>query len=592
MSDTNNSNASGRKPHNYWNDLTPEQQAEREKLDKMRAEVKKNEKIAEDNRIFNDPRLYNALEGNNGNGNNKKKGKKDKAKDTEKIKQPRTYFAYKYSTDIPLAEEIILGNQSVFLQIIDGYPILKRELEILEKNIIIKPHERSELSPILPYGFKDVEEIKHFIEQANKESIHSLYKKSKSLLKTFVVAKDNDTITLLALDQVYSYFQDLFPYTHYDNITGIAGSGKGAILTYMKLVAYRVLVASNTSGANLLDIYGSNEPCQITLAEDEFDHIEKDPFKEIIIKVGVDREGVCPRTLDGNTSNRHEQYYYVYGFKLLAAENKLDSKRLGGLIDRCFQIESVKSKPKLDVKTVSAEMEKSIERQKPKYRDIIARINYLRKLLLIFRILHHEDIIEEPELNIDGRARQLTSPQISLFNSNTLNPDNSKPALREVLKSLSRFLQKKGELTKTTLDGVIYRALEKELFPSLTPRPIMDVDSNTRYLYTISHNDIIAKMIELTDGIPSTIPNEQAFYTVEHDKITYNKIYKICRERFEGYNDALGTGGSKQRALTFDKEFVEKVGTTFEIISEIKILASSSYSDEGDNLEGWEDWKG
>jgi hypothetical protein len=66
------------------------------------------------------------------------------------------------------------------------------------------------------------------------ETIHSIFSKSKSLWKHFVVAKDNDTINLLAIDQVYSYFQDLFATTHYDMITGSPGSGKGAILNTMK----------------------------------------------------------------------------------------------------------------------------------------------------------------------------------------------------------------------------------------------------------------------------------------------------------------------------------------------------------------------
>src|SRR5829696_8441894 len=40
----------------------------------------------------------------------------DKDKETIKVK---THTVYKYSTDLPLAEEILLNNESVFLQIID-----------------------------------------------------------------------------------------------------------------------------------------------------------------------------------------------------------------------------------------------------------------------------------------------------------------------------------------------------------------------------------------------------------------------------------------------------------------------------------------
>jgi len=69
-----------------------------------------------------------------------------------KKKKPKEYTAYKYSKDIPLAEEIELEseNQNMFLQIIDGEPVLSEEIKIQKKNIIIKPNQRSETTPIIP----------------------------------------------------------------------------------------------------------------------------------------------------------------------------------------------------------------------------------------------------------------------------------------------------------------------------------------------------------------------------------------------------------------------------------------------------------
>jgi hypothetical protein len=516
---------------------------------------------------------------------------KGKIKDNNNESKPKIYAAYKYSKGIPLAEEITHGNKNVFLQIINGEPLISPELDLKDQNIIIKPHARSENTPVIPYTFKDIDEIKYFIEQAKYETIHSLYSKSKSIWKHFVVAKDNDTITLLAVDQVYSYFQDLFSTTHYDMITGSPGSGKGAILVTMKQLGYRVILASDTSGANLLDMFGSVESGQVVLAEDEFDDIDKDEIKKKLIKVGYDEEGIVPRTLDGNTSNRHNEWYYVFGYKILAAENRLESKSLGGLIDRIFQIESIKSGPKFLIKTVRKEMRKPVDKQNPKYKDIISKINYLRKLLLVYRTLHHEDVIEEVNLNIDGRAFELTSPQIFLFNSDALSSGSDKPALKEVLKMLSRFLQKKGELTKKTLEGVVHEALEKELFPTITPRTVIDVNGKSILTYTISHREIIDKVIQLTDGIPSTNLNEQAFYSTEYSRITHKRVLKICRERFSGEPDTIGRGEEKERALTFDKEIVEKVGKTFEIISEIKILDPTNNAEEEERGQSdIEDW--
>ena len=98
-------------------------------------------------------------------------------------------------------------------------------------------------------------------------------------------------------------------------------------------------------------------------------------------------------------------------------------------------------------------------------------------------------------LNIDGRAFELTSPQIFLFNSETLASGEEKPALKEVLKMLSKFLQKKGELTKNTLEGVVHEALEKELFPTLTPTNIIDVSGKSIMTYTIPHREILQDIV-------------------------------------------------------------------------------------------------
>ena len=66
-----------------------------------------------------------------------------------------------------------------------------------------------------------------------------------------------------------------------------------------------MVLAADLNGANLLDLYGSAEICQITIAEDELDDIHRDPDKHKIYKIGYDFTGTTQRTLDGNTSNRN-----------------------------------------------------------------------------------------------------------------------------------------------------------------------------------------------------------------------------------------------------------------------------------------------
>lgn len=52
----------------------------------------------------------------------------------------KEHTVYKCSQDIPLAEDIVLANKNVFLQIIDGKPVIYCHIDLSkEKNIILNP---------------------------------------------------------------------------------------------------------------------------------------------------------------------------------------------------------------------------------------------------------------------------------------------------------------------------------------------------------------------------------------------------------------------------------------------------------------------
>lgn len=90
---------------------------------------------------------------------------RSKASDAGK---PKEYSVYKYSKEIPLAEQIILGNESVILQIIDDKPVISPQLDLSEEqNIVLKPHEHGisgVASPIIPLKFRDTAEIEYFLK--------------------------------------------------------------------------------------------------------------------------------------------------------------------------------------------------------------------------------------------------------------------------------------------------------------------------------------------------------------------------------------------------------------------------------------------
>ena len=96
--------------------------------------------------------------------------------------------------------------------------------------------------------------------------------------------------------------------------------------------------------------------------------------------------------------------------------------------------------------------------------------------------------------------------------------------------------------------------------------------------------------------LPSAIIFEKLYWLIgsspllstEFDKVTHNRILKRCRDIFKAKDDWKGSGNDKTRALRFDKEIVLKVGSTFEVISEIKILENADYSNDDQTI--WKDW--
>jgi hypothetical protein len=602
-----------RKPHNYWEEATPAQreewakrmQREKEESAKMSnhaAEVKRIGNIGKEDWIFDKAAK---AEFTNGDGDareqqDQKKKRGGSNKEDKENSTAKTYSVYKYSKDIPLAEEIMLGYKNIFLQIIDGEPVTNDVLDFSkDKKIILKPHEATN-QVVIPYAFKDLKEVRFFIKLAKEKSIYDLFLMSESIWKQLMIAKNEHIITFFATDTIYSYFQDLFPTTHYDMIIGIPGAGKGAILVSFKLQGYRAVTAAGMTGASLLEVLGSVEACQVTVLEDELQNMDKDPHKEIAYKIGYDETSQVPKNLDGNTSSRHNEWYFPYSLKILAAEQPPDAKTLGGFNDRTFRIWSLKGKPRFLPKTILHQLKKVEDKRNPKYKKIISKMLFLRKLLLIYRILHHEDIIEEVETNIDGRALELTSPQIYLFNSDKLyskdkeqDVNNKRVVLHDkILPALSNSLRDRGELTNKTLEGVVYGALINLFAIMVEAKTVLDGNGKSRTKYLIPYEDICSKVKELTYGEDDPY-HRQTFVSSDFGSITHNQILDMCKNRFSGYKTKSGTGNDRKRVIEFIKEDVEKEGRqVFDAPTDIEIIENVEPQEEDKEDESgvWADW--
>lgn len=545
---------------------------------------------------------YDRTNNGNGDGNGRARGKK-------KV-EPTTLKAYKYTThDKGLAEEVYLLSEcrAKFLSICPDTcePILRDSIiAIREIFAIIKPQDINGSNPnrslINPYIYQDEEEIRRLIQVARRLDISDLYLLVEYIWKSVVVAKEEQLITLLTNYTLFSYFQDIFETLHYIMLTGPPGWGKGAILTTFKLLGYRVVMAGDMSGANLLDLMGTLEQCQLSLAEDELDKLDADEKKQRIYKMGYDDAAMVPRTFDAGTSNRSLKTYSPFGCKVFAGEKPPDSKALGGFNDRTFRAEAKKGKARLMVKRIKKQMERPVEKQSPKYRLIIERINFLHKILLIYRLLHQNDDIltEELPLNIYGRPLELCGPSIQLYHTlnNKSASDPSKYKIRDkVMSCLSHYLRKKGELDKKTKEGILYKILNDifgemdadndKILRETRKNDYVDLDGSQNTYYVISYDEICNRFMREVDGVGLTA---RSFECADFGKVTHDHLISRCQEVFTGRHDSIGRDKDKRKALAFNKVNVKEVGETFEVISEIKILESEDpFEDTDEDQRLW-----
>lgn len=538
-----------------------------------------------------------------GNG----KGRKRKIK-------PATIRAYKYTTkEYGLGEEIYLESEGkpkfLFLDPETKEPILQDNINLIQDMFaILKPHEVNGNNPnqslVMPYIYKDEQEIRDLIQLTREIDISEIFKLVEYVWRKVVVAKEKELITLLTNYTLFSYFQDSFEALHYILLTGPPGWGKGAILVTFKLLGYRVVLAGDMSGANLLDMLGTLERCQLSLAEDELDHLDKDDNKQRIYKMGYEDTAIIPRTVDAGSSNRKLRTYNPFGCKIFAGEHPPDSKYLGGFNDRTFRAEVKKGKPTLRIKKIKKEMERPIEKQSPNYRAIIEKINFLRKLQLIYRLVHRDNdaiTFDEVPLNIYGRPLELCGPSIQLYHTlnNKTDDDPTKYEVRnKVMKTLSHYLLRKGELDKKTIEGILYRLLENifgemeadneeiKKHTRLEMQPdILDL-TIIRQRFIISYDEICNRFINEVEGVPISA---RSFECADFGKVTHDRLISRCREVFSGINQDISRDKDKKKALSFDKAIVKEAGENFEVVSEIKVIEQEEpFEDTPEDSKIWD----
>jgi hypothetical protein len=300
----------------------------------------------------------------------------------------------------------------------------------------------------------------------------------------------------------------------------------------------------------ILDLVGTTEPCQVTIAEDELYEIDKDRDKRIIYVTGYENDSTTSRTADGGKKTRHSVDYQTFSFKIFSAEQGTESKSLSGFNDRTFFINSYKGTPQFHVKVFT------LQKMPPEYQAMLNEMDDFHKLMLIYRIIHSEDNIDFAKTNINDRAWELTQAIIDIFSFDLFSP--TKKARDEILPVLSKYLQRKGELNKRTLEYFIYDVLT-ELFSKITQDTI-----------EISHSDICDEVIKKSDG--KKIIGKEAFYSSHTQKVSFTYLYKRCREFFGAKDTFIGPNDARKRAFSFERKTLKRLESQFTEATEIRML--------------------
>jgi hypothetical protein len=482
----------------------------------------------------------------NGNGSVVRKGKKStKTQEDEEVDDKNDYYPInKYSQGIPLAEAILVNNIPYFIQIIDGKPVYNPEIELLDINIV--PPERTEyLSK--EYSFDSFEEVQYFIDLAKNETLDSLFNKVKNELKKYIDVDEN-FINILSADIVFTYFQDKLGMTHYLLIVGDNNTGKSNVLLVFSFLGYRTILDIAITPANIYN-YGSQlEDGQFTLIEDEIGDIDELFDKKKLYQSSYKYGFKVTRIYDSNSSggskngkrkSSRQNSFFLYGFKMFASEKMPDKTKSKGFLERIIPAKMTPGDPSYDISEV---IDGSGDEQ---LNQLYKQLIDTRKLLLMYRLLHHNEIIPNITLNIKNRYKQLTKPVIRLF-------QNSE-SVDEIRISLSKYLIEKNQEKLDSMDAAILTFI------------INLVSEKGETLY----NDHIWN--ELKKKYPNGEVQDKPYswYIEGYGLVSKNNITKTCETKFCAKTHRDPKEG---RGLILNQKILNKLVENYSIIDGIKII--------------------
>jgi hypothetical protein len=483
----------------------------------------------------------------------KKSGKKKKQKleddDVKNEKTKREFTSFKYSNrgKGDLHEAIILSGIPVFVKYVGDEIELVESIE--ENSRVIKPPEAEEYQ-YEPYEFTNTEELEQFVNKAKSTTLDSFFATAKHLVKKYN-DQDSQIITLLAADVVWSYFQDLFPTTHYLDVVGDNDTGKSSIGYTFEYLGYRPVKGTAISAANYYRTLGMIEPGQCTIIEDEGDRIDEDIEKMAILKTGYELMAKVPK-INMNTFDQKPKWYYTYCLKIIIAERSLDHYKAKGLMDRTFILHCKPGRIKgYSIKQIISNYAGggSNARRKSFYQEFAD----FRKTILCCRLVHYNEPIIDIETGLKNRDDELCRPLLQLFHGTK--------AISEIVDILGKFVNERKERKSNSVEAALY--------------PIL-VGLISEYGYELSVGLIWSSiMLKLEGTFREDKPNQ--YETHDYGMMYKNTITKMMVDKF-------GSGRKKRKdgnVIIFNKEKLSRFVNAYD--TSVNIQVNLLKDDDGCN---------
>lgn len=371
---------------------------------------------------------------------------KAKSQSESEQKKKKPLYLQRVSNDECFAEAVLIDKVPKFLIANNGTG------EVSVVDFIPLGKEDKIASPLAaesyinkPYMFNSQLELEDVIKEARKYDLDHLYRMVKRIWKKYVDAEDFH-ISICAADTIFTFFQDKAGMTHYLFFVGGPGSGKSNNLEVFHFLAYRNMTSAGITPATFYRFYGGTEEGIGTICEDEANDLDENEDKMRFYKNGYTTGKPIIRN-DDSESGRIPQKFFTFGWKALAAERLPDSILAKGFMDRTIPMRCTYGFPEYDITEVTNPMGED------KFIHLLQELEKARNLLLIYRILHHDDKFPDIPLNITGREKQLFKPILRIFN----NTETQK----ELEDVISNYINERRAANVDSQHAFIYRIVVK-----------------------------------------------------------------------------------------------------------------------------------